>query len=374
MDLLIIGGSGILSSAVVDEAIKQGINVTMVNRGHRKKFINPQAELITGDVRNESQAILQKLGNRYFDAVIDFIVWNKEQLSASLSLFSNIAEQYIFISSAQAYNTSQKGILTENSEMVQPLWQYSIDKCNAEQYLIDYCNKNKKHYTIIRPGVNYGPTRIPYGIFPSIGKHWTFVERIKAGKIIPTWNNGENKLNLTRVEDLALGTVGLVGNKKAYNEDFNVVGDYIYTWREVLHVLAKLIGKEVKTIDVPVDFYASYLPKDEKEGLIGGRALDLVCSNEKLKKVVPNFYTRYDLESGLRMTLEAYKKNNYFLGIDYFYEGVTDRMLNDYSRYSHIDRQSFINYFCNDLIKNHIRYLLAYYKDNSFIKLISRAR
>lgn len=91
-------------------------------------------------------------------------------------------------------------------------------------------------------------------MFPFIGSHWTFVERIKSGKPIITWNKGQNKLNLTRVEDFALGAVGLIGNTKAYNEVFNVVGDYVYTWKEVLDTLGKLIGEEVKTIDIPLDF------------------------------------------------------------------------------------------------------------------------
>ena len=355
MKLLIIGGSGMLSSAVVDEAIKQGINVTMVNRGHRKSFINTKAELVIGDVRNNPQIILNKLGERHYDAVIDFIVWNKDQLSLSLDLFSGLADQYIFISSAQAYNTNHKGILTEESPMVQPLWKYSINKYEAEQYLIEFCTANNRNYTIIRPGVNYGSTRIPYGIFPSLGMHWTFVERIKAGKIIPTWNRGENRLNLTRVEDLALGVVGLVGNKKAFNEDFNVVGDYIYSWKEVLLTLGKLIGKDVETIDVPVDFYASYLIGDEKEALLGGRAHDLVCSNEKLKKVVPSFQTRYSLEEGMRMTLDSYEKNNFYHGIDYNYEGITDRMLNDYRKNKSYNKQNFNNYFHDDIVKNSIR-------------------
>ena len=374
MDLLIIGGSGILSSAVVDEAIYQGINVTMVNRGRRHNFLNPKAELVIGDIRKEPQALLQKLGNRHFDTVIDFIVWNVEQLSVSLSLFSNLADQYIFISSAQAYNTSINGILTEKSEKVQPLWKYSVNKYEAECFLINYCKKNKKNYTIIRPGVNYGSTRIPYGIFPEIGKHWTFVERIIAGKIIPTWNNGENKLNLTRVEDFALGTVALVGNKKAYNEDFNVVGDNVYIWRDVLVTLGKLIGKEVKTIDVPVEFYAKYLTGDDKEALLGGRAHDLVCSNEKLKTIIPSFCTRFDLETGLRMTLEAYENNEYYLGIDYSYEGVTDRMLNDYRKNHFFERQCFKNYFHKNCIKNHISYLRSYYQDSELVKTFSKVK
>ena len=218
MKLLIIGGTGILSTAVVSEAIEQGIDVTVINRGKNKRFNNPKAETIIADVRNNPAEVEKLLAGRYFDAVIDFIIWTEEQLKLSLSLFSKLASQYIFISSAQAYNTSIKGVLNEDSEMCQPLWKYSINKHKAEEFLRHYSKKNGINYTIIRPGVNYGSTRIPYGLFPAIGSHWTFVERIKAGKYIPTWNGGNNRLNLTRVEDFAFGLVGLVGNPAAYNE------------------------------------------------------------------------------------------------------------------------------------------------------------
>lgn len=368
MKLLIIGGTGILSSAVVDEAINKSIEVTMINRGHNKRYVNPKAELIVGDTRNDVDKIKSKLKNCHFDTVIDFIIWTKEQLKLSLSLFSNIADQYIFISSAQAYDTSVNEVLTEKSRMCQPLWKYSINKYEAEQFLIKYCQENHINYTIIRPGVNYGSTRIPYGMFPAIGKHWTFIERIKAGKLIPTWNRGMNKLNLTRVEDFAQGTIGLVGNIKAYNEAFNVVGDNVYSWMEVLITLGKIIGKEVKTIDLPVDYYASELSRDEKEELVGGRANNLVCSNEKLKTVFPKFHTKFDLETGLRMTLQAYIDNNYFQGIDYAYEGKMDRIINKYIGNS-LQKQKFIlsqhsfNYFaCR------VTYYEMYYSKNIILR------
>lgn len=378
MNLLIIGGTGILSTAVVTEAINKGIDVTMINRGYNKKFINPRAELIIGDVRNNPSEIKDKLKNRHFDAIIDFIVWTKEHLELSLSLFSKISDQYVFISSAQAYNTSVKGILTEESEKCQPLWNYSVNKCKAEEFLKKYCAEHNVNYTIIRPGVNYGPTRIPYGMFPAIGYHWTLVERIKAGKIIPTWNYGVNKLNLTRVEDLAQGTIGLIGNIKAYNEDFNVVGDYVYNWQDVLTALGDILKVEVKTLDLPVDYYASELTGDEKEGLLGGRSKDLVCSNEKLKNVFPGFSTKYDLKTGLRMTLQAYVDNNYFQGFDYVYEGKTDRIINKYIKKTKIPcvKQKFINYAVGDnTILNWINYKEAYFAKSGlkyFFKVIKK--
>lgn len=367
MKLLVIGGTGILSSAVVDEAINKGFEVTMLNRGHNDKIANPKAELIVCDVRNDISTVKSKLANRHFDAVIDFIIWNRNQLELSLSLFSNIADQYIFISSAQAYDTSVNEILTEKSKMCQPLWKYSINKCEAEEFLVNYSQRSHINYTIIRPGVNYGSTRIPYGMFPAIGKHWTFVERIKAGKLIPTWNCGENKLNLTRVEDLAQGTIGLVGNKKAYNEAFNVVGDNVYTWMDVLTTLGKIVGKQVKTIDLPVDYYASELSGDEREGLVGGRANNLVCSNEKLKAVFPEFRTKFDLETGLRMTLQAYVDNNYFQGIDYAYEGKTDRIINKFVG-KRCQKQKFVLFQNANPITSRIAYYDMYYVKNKILR------
>lgn len=380
MKLLIVGGTGILSTAVVDEAIQEGIEVTMINRGNNQIFINPKAELIIGDIRKSPEKIAEKIKGKHFDAVIDFLIWNKEQLELSLSLFGKITNQYVFISSAQAYNTSLKQVFTEDSPMVQPLWGYSVNKYEAEQFLINYCKKNKVTYTIIRPGVNYGNTRIPYGMYPIMGMHWTMVERIKHGKPIITWNNGKNRLNLTRVEDFAVGTVGLIGNDRALNECFNVVGDNIYSWEDVLDVLGKLIGVDPLKIDIPVNFYASYYVGDKRESLIGGRACDLICSNAKLKKAVPSFSTKYGLKEGIALTLDFYKKNNYYHGFDYSYDALQDKVLKDYyqsTRQNVTFKTGFVSYnnqgvynFC----KNIKAYYGVYYSDSIICKCLKRLK
>ena len=365
MKVLIIGGTGILSSAVVNECINQHMEVTMLNRGTKKAFINSSAELIKCDVHDES-LVLNKLKNRYFDAIIDFLVRTPEEIEYSIKLFGTIADQYIFISSAQAYNTSVSEVLNEKSKLIQPLWGYSLNKVICEKYVAEHCVKKQVPYTIIRPGVNYDNIRIPYGMFPFIGSHWTFVERIKSGKPIITWNKGQNKLNLTRVEDFALGAVGLIGNTGAYNEVFNVVGDYVYTWKEVLDTLGKLIGKEVKTIDIPVDFYAGELDGDTREGLLGGRSTDLVCSNAKLKKVVPTFKTKFKLEEGMAKTLDFYATHNYYQGFDYAWDGECDRIISDYLKSIRAQKRpqlKFALYFDDGNRINHkLEYLLNRYK------------
>jgi len=328
MKILTIGGTGVLSAAVVNSCVSRGYDVTIIHRGNKKQFINPQVKQILCDISDEKQVIAKTQGLN-FDVVIDFLIVTLDHLKKSLSIFGGITKQYVFISTAQVYNTSISKVFTENDETPQPLWRYSVNKSECEKYLATYCAEHGLLYTIIRPGVTYDNRRIPYGIVPPYGKHWTIVARIMAGKPMITWNHGENRLNLTRVEDFAEGVAGLLGNEQAYNEAFNVVGDYVYSWKEVLEMLGKIVGVNVAMQDFSVETYSKELNNDNRERLIGGRANNLICSNEKLKSVVPDFHTTLTLEDGLRRTIDGYKANNYFDGINYKWDAEQDRMIHN---------------------------------------------
>ncbi len=367
--ILIIGGPGILSSAVVDKCIDQGFDVTMMNRGNNALYTNPNAKIIVCDARNIEQ-VCEKIKNLHFDVVVDFIVFTKDQLELSLSLFGDIAKQYVFISSAQVYNTTVKKILNENDDTPQPLWSYSVNKDICEKFLQSYCELNHINYTIVRPGVNYDNRRIPYGMSPAIGMHYTMVARILAGKPIVTWNGGNNKLNLTRVEDFASGIVGLLGNTKAYNNSFNVVGDFVYTWHQVLDIIGEVLGSRVKTVDIQLEKYASELALWDKEMLLGGRSFDLICSNDKLKSICPSFHSTIDLKTGVRKTLDWYKNNNYYKGFDYRWDAEQDRIINKYSAREH--KLKYVEYSQTKPARrllNYSIYQCSYYK-NSTMKSI----
>lgn len=375
MNILIVGGTGILSTAVVHSCISHGHSVTMVNRGNKTEIIHPKAIFVKCDVRNEDQLkeVQTTLAKENFDVVVDFLVFTESELKLSLKYFSPLAKQYVFISSAQVYNTSIPGILTEDAPKPQKLWSYSINKLACEEYLENYCLTHQIAYTIIRPAVNYGGTRIPYGIFPPMGYHWTLVERIKHGKPIVTWNNGHNKLNLTRVEDFAEAMIGLLGNPKAYHEAFNVAGDRIYTWIDVLNVLGELVGKKPITIDLPVQFYAKELPNYQQGELIGGRANDMVCSIEKLKKIVPWFEPKYDLQEGIRMTLDYYMSHGYLGGIDYSFDGNQDRIIRKFCKQKHINcswKLTFVDYFSKGNDADRKAYYRSFNKDKIHIRII----
>lgn len=374
--LLVIGGTGVLSTAVVQEALTQGIDVTIINRGNRIDRIPNGAHLLMSDVHDE-QKVKELLADMHFDSVIDFICYNKQQLEYSVNLFKNIADQYVFISTTCVYNAEISGIKTEDFSKVLKSWSYSVNKWKCEEFLAEYSKEKGLNYTVVRPCVTYDFTRIPFGIMPGFGYHWTLVERIKAGKPIITWNGGNNKWNLMRVEDFAIGVVGLLGKPETLGNAYNVCGDEAYSWNQVLKIVGDYVGKEVITYNMASKEFQEALPEMGEE--ISGRALDYVCSNEKLKKVVPNYGNTYDLEQGIKKTLDYYREHNFEKGMDYGFDGRIDGIIQrdikknkgKLSKY----KLGFVDYLGDATTKDKLNYRLAFIHNKyltKFFRIVER--
>jgi nucleoside-diphosphate-sugar epimerase len=371
MKLLLVGGTGVLSTAITQEALKKNIEIYMINRGNHMNLIPQEVHLLKTDINNKD-TINSLLQNLYFDVVIDFICYTEKELEYSFNLFKNKARQYVFISSCEVYD-KRNDWCDEEAPKVNAVWKYSIDKYKCEQLLIKLAYKNGVNYTIVRPAVTYGNTRIPYGIVPPYGCHWTIVERILNGKPIITWNKGENFYNITYVDDFAVGVVGLLGNEKAFNEAFNVVGDEIPTWKEVLDTLSELLNKNVKTFDISSEYYAKEVPSKKGE-ILGGRAVSVKISNQKLKSIVSEFKQNTTLKEGIKRTLDYYKSHNYIYGIDYVFDADTDRIITKHAKKNNISTENFNLYFIDYLkeskFKNKYTYILNYNKDHYLGKLV----
>lgn len=368
MKLLIIGGTGVLSSAVVNEALKQNFSVTIVNRGRKKKTIPQGVELIEADYHDKS-LMKEKMAGRHYDVVIDFIVFKKEEITYSVDLFHKIADQYIFISTTCVYNTEITGIKTEESEKVLKAWDYSVNKWDCEQYLCSEAQRLNLKYTIIRPCITYDDTRIPYGIMPQYGYHWTFIARILNGKPVLRWDGGNARWNMMRVEDFAVGIMGILGNPQAYGEVFNLSGDNAYCWNDVLSALHTTLGVKPIPFDITTEEYAKNYP--EKKGEIIGRSLDSIVDNSKIKNVVPSYRTSYSLNEGIAKTVNAYRSQNYQRGIDWKFDADTDRIIKNICKQKGIDvsqyKLGFVDYIGNATAANHRLYWLELHKDNFFI-------
>ena len=157
------------------------------------------------------------------------------------------------------------------------------------------------------------------------------IARALAGKPILRWNRGENFSNMLRVEDFAVGLVDLLGNPAAFGEAFNICGDERPTYNDVLRAIENAIGHEVPVFDITPEFYAEELPERAGEILVG-RAMDSWNSNEKIKRVSSRFHQTIFLEEGVFKTVEAYRKNKFQSGIDWYFDATTDRIIRRWCR------------------------------------------
>ena len=372
MKILLIGGTGVLSSSITAESIKRGYDVTMINRGRRT--LPDNIRLIKTD-RNNFPYIKSQIEKCSFDAVIDFLCYTPKEAGESFSFYSNFAEQYIFISSCAVYDKTYPGMKNEDSPKGLKIWNYSTNKWACEQYITELARASNCKLTIVRPCVTYDDTRIPYGITPPYGFHWTLCARILAGKPIIRWNGGITRSNMMRVEDFAVGLVGLIGNSKAYGEAFNICGDEMPSFNDVLDVLKDVLKKEIKTIDISSEFYAKELPSRAGE-ILGGRSIDAINSNEKIKSVVPEFKQSITLKEGVSRTISAYKKHNYQKGIDWEFDADCDRVIKKWCKQNKIATKEmnlkFVDYLENATFKNRYIYLVNVNKNFLIIKIMMK--
>ena len=373
--LLIIGGTGVLSSAVVETALLRGFCVTMINRGKRKV---PQSVILIKSDKNNYEYIKSQLESQSFDTVIDFLCFTPEDVRNSFNFYSNYTKQYFLISSCAVYDkldTKRKHIESDPKPL--QIWDYSVNKWKSEKELLSLATKSECNYTIVRPSITYDNTRIPYGISPAYGYHWTLAARVLAGKPIITWNGGENHYNMLRVEDYAIGLVGLIGNPKAYNEAFNICSDDTPTFNDVLTALGKALNHNVVTVDITSSFYAKEYPARSGE-ILGGRAQDEINSNEKIKTVVPAFAQTISLDEGVRMTIDAYKKQNYQKGIDWVFDADTDRIIKKWCKSTGVDYKrynlGFVDYLKNASVHDRYVYYRTYWSDALGIKILSKLK
>lgn len=370
MKVLLIGGTGVLSTAVAKEAVRHGISVSMINRGRRP--LPDGVELLKSD-KEDFDNIKRLIGERTFDAVIDFLCFTDEQITRSFTFYKHYTKQYFFISSCAVYDTRDEGVKSEDSSKVLPVWKYSVDKWASEEHLYKMATEAGINYTVIRPGVTYDDTRIPYGIMPPYGYQWTLVERIKHGKPIIRWNKGENRSSMMRVEDFAVGVVGLIGNPRAYNEAFNICGDDAPTYNEVISIIENWLGKKAVFVDVTPEFYAKQMPGQKGE-IVGGRGLDAICSNDKIKSIIPTFKQTIGLKDGVIMTLEAYKNNDYQKGIDWVFDACQDRTAKLWCKKNRIETNgynlAFVNYLNNASKKDRFNYWIVFHQNNVFVKVM----
>ena len=362
--VLIVGGTGILSTDVCRKSLEKGYEVYTLNRGKRKYNIESGTNSIICDLRNDSiESIKRKIEGMYFDVVIDFLSMTVDHVQKIFKVIEKQCNQYIFISTATVYEKSnEEEIITEKTAIGNSKWEYAAKKVRCEKLVQEDYKKYCNEFTIIRPYVTYSHTRIPYAIIPS--DNWTFINRVKLGKPVLLWNDGLAICTITNTKDFAVGVVGLFLNNKAYGEAFHITSDYRMTWREVLEDTIKAIGVNVHIANKTNEEIAMRLP-EYRGVLFGDKGTNMRFDSSKIKEAVTEFNCKIPYEEGVKITIKYYMEHPEIQIVDYKWEGRIDRYLAKYCFKNNkqiLKTLRLSHYNENITLKNRYHYLINRYK------------
>lgn len=309
MKILLIGGSGTISSAVTQKLVSENHQVFVLNRGNNNDRLPSSVHVLVADMANEND-VAEIIKDHFFDAVCEFIAFHPSQIERDIRLFSEKTNQYVFISSASAYHKpSVNPYITEGTTLANPYWQYSRDKIACEEVLWNVYRKNNFPMTIVRPSHTYDERHIPLGVHGKKG-FWQVIQRMLENKPVIVQGDGTSLWTLTHNTDFAEGFVGLLGNPKALGEAFHITSDESLTWNQIYQEIAKALHVPLKLYHVTSDFLSAVGKQYDFEGsLIGDKSTTVIFDNSKLKSVVPTFSAKVPFRKGVRLTLEYLEKH-----------------------------------------------------------------
>ena len=307
MKALFIGGTGTISTAIVRRLCDElHWEVWLLNRGNRPDALPDGAHQIIADIHNEED-VAEKIKDLSFDTVCEFIGFHREDVERDYRLFKGKTNQYIYTSSASAYHKPAAGyVITEGTTLANPYWQYSRDKIASEEFLMQKYREEGFPVTIVRPSHTYDERHIPLGVHGN-GGFWQVIKRMLEEKPVIIQGDGTSLWTLTFNTDFAIGYTGLMGNRHAIGEAFQITGDETLTWNQIYATIADALGVKLHPYHAASEFLAAVGEKygyDFAGSLLGDKAESVVFDNSKLKRLVPQMQTNVRFDQGVRIALD----------------------------------------------------------------------
>ncbi len=333
MKVLYIGGTGNISAASSRLAVKQGIELFHFNRGLKKADIPEGIQILNGDINDiaKTRAALKKYN---FDVVVNWIAFTTKDIERDYELFADKTKQYIFISSASAYQKPlTHPVITESTPLANPYWDYSRNKIDCENLLLKYYRENGFPVTIVRPSHTYD-TVIPVAI--GGWNDYTIIDRLKKGKPVIIHGDGTSLWTVTHSEDFAKGFNGLLGHQQAIGHDFHITSDEILNWNQIYQAVADGVGVELNAVHIASDFICEVADKFGLEGMRGGlqgdKAVSAIFDNAKIKKFVPGYTATIPFNQGIKRTLKWFEADKNRMNINQDNNSFIDKVIEEYTR------------------------------------------
>lgn len=326
LKVLFIGGSGIISAHCTRSAVGAGMDVYVLNRGRNAQRGLPDGVTRLGGNSRDRLSVLDAIGGLTFDVVVNWVNFTPDHVKQDIEIFTGRTGQYVFISSASAYQTPPTHLpVLESTPLRNPFWEYSRNKIACEDLLMDAYRAEGFPVTVVRPSHTYDETMIPFD------GGWTVVERMRQGKPVIVPGDGTSLWTITHSRDFARGFTGLLGNTSAIGEAVHITGQESPTWNQIYRQVAAAAGvPEPLLVHVASDSIAA---ADAEWGaaLLGDKSNSMIFDNSKIRSLVPGFAATTPFSQGTREMIAWHDADPARRQIDVRLDALMDRLADAYA-------------------------------------------
>lgn len=295
--ILLIGGTGIIGKAVIKEALDRGYTVTSLSIDREKNFDTRVNQIIVDRRTNEFLTVIKSL-NQTWDIVFDIFSYDNQDAKKTYTALKNRAKHIFILSTTLVYDRSEpnKLPLTEEHPLSAPglLGGYVDNKLTLEKF---WQKKKGINWTILRPYHIIGPGSY-LGCLPDHNRDPQLLSLIKNDKPLTLCNQGYIKINVIDTQDIACIIFKAAHNPKTFYQAYNILNPTPITARQYYEHIGKLLDKQVKIINKPIQ----QIWQESKGWEL--TTLPHLYSTDKLNKHI-GFIPNISLEDSLKRAIKS---------------------------------------------------------------------
>lgn len=327
MNILILGGTGVISTEIVSRLHSLNHHVTVFNRGRRRVRYSADAEVIVGD-KQDAEGFRRALKGRKFDAVIDMISYNPDDAALTLDALSQSGAHFVFTSTVSVYKRPVRDVpFRETHELFSDdaLCPYGYHKARMEAFL--GTRTRDTPITIIRPSLTVGKGSKNVGVMRN---NYGIIERIKKGKPIVVFGDGMNPWSWTWAGDLSKAYAGVLRRSVCYGQVYHTANNDLRMWDDLYLEFGKLIGVEPRLIHISTEMLMAAAP--DVFGHIYQEKMHCgLFSLDKINRDVPEFACEYTLDKIVKALAQWYEEDAEARIIDQERDALEDALAEKYA-------------------------------------------
>ena len=324
MKILITGGTGIIGGAIAKAAADKGSDVHVVSRTKPSGAISRiNAHFLTADWFDDDQA--RKLVAEGFDVIVDTLIFNEKHMERSADIVNGHCSQFIYISTDSVYPHPGKDI-TEDTKIdpAEIKWEYGSGKYRAEQYLKEHSSEYGFFWTVIRPTITFGETRIPVG-FASKRNTSALIDRIRDQRPVLRFDDPSSHHALCHVSVFGNAVSGLLLNSLAAGQIYHISDDRAYTYGEVFESIEKALGVKGRYVFLSPEAVRRFT--SVYEDAVYDKNPEFTLNNAGIRSASPDADYNCDMDQVMAETVRHLESQRDSASEDSEYDLLTDLIL-----------------------------------------------